>query len=229
MTRVLVLAAGDGKRWNNFRGTPKHLLEIEGEVLLHRTCRQFLKYTSDVVVVGPDRSYKVPETGLFIPPPPKSQWRDLAKFWSSHEIWGSKRTVLVFGDVYFTDDAVDTIMTNTDEWKCFLRKGPSSFTGCEYKEIFAFAFSSSQNQRFRDKIAKLIAKNETGRGGWQLFSELVWDTHHYRFDNPHYVNIDDWTEDFDFPEDLTTWEKKRSESIPAAEKSRLSSQEGPEK
>jgi hypothetical protein len=229
MTRVLVLAAGDGKRWNNFRGTSKHLTEIEGEVLLHRTCRQFLKHTSDVVVVGPDRSYKVLGTGLFIPPPPKPQWHDAAKFWSSHEIWGSKRTILIFGDVYFTDEAVDTIMTNTDEWKCFLRKGPSSVTGCEHKKIFAFAFNSSQNQRVRDKIAKLIAKNETGRGGWQLFSELVWDTHHYRFDNPHYVNIDDWTEDFDFPEDLTTWEKKRSESIPAAEKSRLSSQEGPEK
>ena len=221
MTRVLVLAAGEGERWGNFRDTPKHLLEIEGEVLLHRTCRQFLKYTDDVIVVGPDRSYKVPGTGLFIPPPEKPQWRDMAKFWSSHELWGSKRTVLALGDVYFTDETVEKIMTSTDEWMCFLRKEASSFTGCTYRELFAFAFDASQNHRFRDKLTKLIAKGKSRRGGWQLFSELVWDTHNYIFENPYYVNIDDWTEDFDFPEDLTNWEKNRAEIIPAAENSRL--------
>lgn len=214
MTRVMILAAGEGSRWENYRGTPKHLTTIEDEVLLERTCRQFLRYTDDVIVVGADSRYEVSGTTLYIPPAPKPKWQDMAKFWSSHERWGSKRTVLAFGDVYYTDDAVKTIMENKDEWHCFLRKGPSSFTGCEWKEIFAFAFNGTQNQRFREKIMKSIAqKTAPSGGGWQLLRELVWDTHNYLFDNPYYTNIDDWTEDFDFPIDLTHWEFNRKNAL----------------
>jgi choline kinase len=35
-TRVIVIAAGDGTRWNNYRDTPKHLVTIEKEILLQR-------------------------------------------------------------------------------------------------------------------------------------------------------------------------------------------------
>jgi hypothetical protein len=30
------------------------------------------------------------------------------------------------------------------------------------------------------------------------------------FVNHHHVNIDDWTEDFDYPEDLQIWEEHRA-------------------
>lgn len=229
MIRVLILAAGDGTRWGDFRDTSKHLTKIEGEVLLHRTCRQFLNYTNDVVVVGPDETYSFEGTRLYIPPINKARWMDMAKFWSSHEQWSSGRTVLVFGDVYFTNDAVKTIMTNTDPWKFFLRKGESSVTGCPYKEIFGIAFDASEQGRFRMKITDLMNKKvATSGGGWHLFSTLVFETHMYLFDNPYYVNIDDWTEDFDFPSDLEAWEMRRGwAKIGAAENS--SSSERPAK
>lgn len=210
MIRVLILAGGSGDRWQNFRDTPKHLTEVEGEVLLHRTCRQFLNYTSDVVVVARDESYRVDGTRLYVPPAEKTRWMDMAKFWSSHDQWSSDRTVLAFGDVYFTDEAVKTIMTDTDPWKFFLRKDASSFTGCTWKEIFALAFDASEQGRIRMKITDLMSKKiarETG--GWHLFRSLVFDTHMYLFDNPYFVNIDDWTEDFDFPDDLKKWEMRR--------------------
>lgn len=223
MIRVLILAAGDGTRWRNYRNTPKHLAEVEGEILLERTCRQFLQYTSDVIVVGTDDRYAVDSTTLYVPQQSKPRWQDMAKFWSSHEKWSPHRTVLAFGDVYYTDEAVKTIMTNTDEWHCFLRKGPSSITGCEWREIFAFAFNGTQNQRFREKISKIISKKTApSGGGWQLFRELVWDTHNYLFDNPYYTNIDDWTEDFDFPEDLSRWTFRRKSASRRSSSSRSS-------
>lgn len=211
MTRVLILCAGDGTRWSNFEGVPKHLVDVEGEILLERTCKQFLKYTDDVIVVGPDDDrYRVAGTTLFVPPVNKPRWGEMGKFRSSHELWVPDKTVLAFGDVYFTDEAVETIMTDTDDWKCFLRKGPSSVTGCEYKEIFAFSFNGKHHQRIRDKISQLIQKRtQQQAGGWALFSSLVFDTHNYLFDNPFYTNIDDWTEDFDRAKDLLIWRKNR--------------------
>jgi hypothetical protein len=32
------------------------------------------------------------------------------------------------------------------------------------------------------------------------------------FENPHFVEINDWTEDFDFPEDLEICEEHRKKS-----------------
>lgn len=213
MIRVLILSAGDGERWSNFEGVPKHLVDVEGEILLERTCKQFLKYTDDVTVVGPaDDRYKIDGTTLYTPTINKPKWGEMGKFRSSHELWSPGRTVLAFGDVYYTDEAVKTIMTNTDEWRCFLRKGPSSFTGCQYREIFAFAFEGSQHQRIRDKIADLIQhRSHNQAGGWALFSKMVFDTHNYLFDNPFYTEIDDWTEDFDFAKDLLIWRKNRDQ------------------
>ena len=112
-TRVIILAAGDGSRWGDFRGTPKHLTKVEGKVLLERTAKQFLKYTDDVCIVGADDRYKVDGTSLYIIKAPNTYWKDAAKFLSSQNLWKHDgRTVLVFGDVYFTSEAVKTIMTN---------------------------------------------------------------------------------------------------------------------
>lgn len=68
MTRILVLAAGDGSRWENYRGVQKHKLVIEGEVLIERIVRQFSQYSDDVVVVGKDKSYEVKGARCYIPP-----------------------------------------------------------------------------------------------------------------------------------------------------------------
>ena len=211
MTRVLILAAGEGSRWGNYRGTQKHKLVIEGEVLIERTVKQFLKYCDDVVVVGSDKSYEVDGARCYIPPQ-NHKWKDMAKFYSSKDIWSDERTVMVFGDVYFTDKAVKTIMTNEDEWIFFLRKGASRFTGKNWKEIFGIAFNGSSNNMIKDEMVKIIEGKGAPRvGGWHLFKSLVGSTTEpSMFEKGGYVNIDDWTEDFDFPEDLDTWEEKRA-------------------
>ena len=39
-----ILANGEGKRWGNYKGVPKHLIEIDGETLIDRTVRLLAKY-----------------------------------------------------------------------------------------------------------------------------------------------------------------------------------------
>jgi hypothetical protein len=53
-------------------------------------------------------------------------------------------------------------------------------------------------------------------GGWSLYRYLtsgnanVNKNYEQMFSNGNYVEIDDWTEDFDFPNDLIEWEKRRN-------------------
>ena len=87
--RVIILAAGDGTRWQNYRDNPKHLVEIEGQRLLDRTVSQYKKYTDDIVVVGSDERYLLQGAQLFIPDRPMQfvypkymprPWREMDKF-----------------------------------------------------------------------------------------------------------------------------------------------------
>lgn len=208
MTRVIIAAAGEGERWNNFRNVPKHLVNIDGEILLHRIYKQFREYTDDIIIIARDERYKVGDAKLEIPLP--GDWLDFGKIYSSNHLWSDERTIIVFGDVYFTDDAVQKIMSNQDEFKFFMRKGPSRFTGKGHKEIFAFVFSSNMNEKIRAYIHELVAKKQGGAGAWRLYLHMNNITHQRDyFKGDGYIEIDDWTDDFDYPEDLLKWERMR--------------------
>ena len=211
--RVIIAAAGSGARWGNFRGTQKHLAVVEGEVLLERTVKQFLKYTDDVCIIGADDSYKVDGASLYVVKSPNTNWKDGAKFMSSSKLWLREgRTIIVFGDVYFTNDAVKAIMTSNQEWVWFLRAGESELTGCNYKEIFAFAFNGSMTNTVTQRIMQLISQDQMKtQAGWVLYRSMIGPTANGLFNNSHIIEINDWTEDFDFSEDLVTWEERRKE------------------
>lgn len=210
-SKVIVLAAGDGSRWNNYRGTPKHLTVVEKEVLLQRTCKQFLRYTSDVSVIGLDNRYEVEGAKLYTVRSTNTNWKDAAKFMTSQQMWSRNgRTILVFGDVYFTNDAVKKIMSNSDEFKFFLRKGANEETGARSKEIFAFSFHSRMLNRVTQSLLMLISRGAVeSHAGWALYKYMTGPQYGDMFNSSHFVEINDWTEDFDYPEDLEIWEEHR--------------------
>jgi molybdopterin-guanine dinucleotide biosynthesis protein A len=213
--RVIIAAAGEGERWNNYRNTPKHLATIEDEVILNRIVKQFSRYTDDIIIIGKDERYKVEGTTLFSPQ--EGDWYDFAKIYSSNQLWSDTRTVIVFGDVYFTDDAVDKIMTDQNEYRFFLRKGPSKYTGKGHKEIFAIAFSGGMNQKIKTYIQELVDKKQTGAGAWRLYLHMhnIQNTRNIEecFKAGGYTEINDWTDDFDKAQDILKWEKMRSKFI----------------
>ena len=209
-TRVLILAAGEATRWQNHRGTPKHRLIIEDEVLIERTARQFLKYTNDVVTVVSKNAHQVEGCSMYVPGQGRNL-KDMAKFMSSQTIWSDDRTVLVFGDVYFTDEAVETIMSDTKQWRFYLRKEASEITGKPWREIFGISFDASFNKDMNTAILRVVSRNTaSSAGGWHLLMELLRTEDRSKlFMTDDHININDWTEDFDFPKDLDTWEEKR--------------------
>lgn len=54
--KYVIMAAGEGKRWNNFLGVPKHLIEINGETLLERTTRLLKENGVDDFVITDRKS-----------------------------------------------------------------------------------------------------------------------------------------------------------------------------
>jgi hypothetical protein len=139
------------------------------------------------------------------------EFLDFGKIYSSYPIWDEERTIIVFGDVYFTDKAVDTIMSDTHDFKFFLRKDKSSYTGKKHKEIFALAFNGGMNQRIKSSIETLIERKIGAPGAWRLYLHLhgLDNARSGFYNTDGYAHIDDWTEDFDYPDDLIKWEKMR--------------------
>ena len=209
--RVIIAAAGEGKRWSNYRNVPKHFVEVEGEILIHRIVKQFRRYTNDIVIVGNDERYMIEGTKHSFPQ--VGNWYDFGKIYSSNHLWSDTRTIIVFGDTYFTDDAVNKIMTDQNEYRFFLRKGPSKYTGKGHKEIFAVAFTGGMNEKIKQYIEQLIEKKQTGAGAWRLYLHMHGITNarniQEAFKAGGYTEINDWTDDFDTPHDINKWEKMR--------------------
>ena len=205
MKTVFILAAGSGIRWKDYRGTPKHKTMVEGEVLIERTYRQFSQYTDKIIIVANE------EQGLgqtYIPPNDKN-WRDIAKFWSSKDIWSDDQNVMVFADVYFTDEAVKSIMEDTHTLSFYLRSKASKLTKKPWGEIWGIGFYGLSMEVLKSTMLNIIeSKVEYKTGGWKLFDQLNKDNQTINI-----IEIDDWTEDFDWPSDIRMWEEQRNEFL----------------
>lgn len=210
--RVLVIAAGDGTRWGNYLGVPKHLAELGGERILDRTARQVAERGHVAWVVGPpgDLRYLVPRSQLAAPVLNASNG-DADKFLSSAYAWSrTDRTVILYGDVWFTDEAMDTILGYPGEdWRLFARLGPSAITGTPYGECFAFSFGPGHRSMFTGHLWRLGAMWRAGKiprcGGWELYRSLSGQRIHETVatvpDYGNVTNIDDLTDDVDYPAD----------------------------
>ena len=205
---AIVLAAGEGKRWGNYTGVPKHLISIDGETLIERTVRQVRRYADKVYVVSSDSTYQLQNAELFIP---KQEYipAEIHKFTSSRSLW-SEQTLLLFGDAYYTDEAISIIAQDTNDFTFLLRSEASSFTQKKYGEIYALAFNESAHPQINQALDNLLNQQEVlHAGGWHLLKVLVGLNNKSRnkdyLTKGHFIEIDDWTEDFDYPIDLDRW------------------------
>lgn len=226
--RALLLCAGKATRWGRRHGdAPKQLVVLRGEPILHRTARLLDPDRYDIRVVVADSSddvWRIPGTKRARAQldPRRSQ---ADKILSSAHLWAKNgRTIIVFGDVYLTDEAANTITTNTDPWSAFARFGASALTGCNHRELFAFAFDPDEHDRIRDAAERCLAIHRAGKmggwsGGWQTYAAAAGATDAEvasRFvDRGNIVNIDDWTDDFDSRDDWDRWCLRWARATPA--------------
>jgi hypothetical protein len=221
MTRVLIIAAGDGTRWNNYLGIPKHLAQIDGEPISHRTVRLFKERgILDIHTVGlDDDRWHIPGAKLYVAKK-TADYHGADKFLSSQELWNTEgRTITVFGDVFFSDQAIDLIVNDTDQnWKVYGRPTGSTITGKRYGELFAQSFYPEHLTRHKEKLFYIIDLFNNGVInrciGWEHYRAMEGVEGNNVSIHKIYRNfsiINDWTDDFDCAEDYTTFIKRRQD------------------
>lgn len=224
-TTAIIICAGKCSRWKNYLGVRKHFIEIEGEILFHRTARLLKKYCKDdlkIYVVGLNDDYKLEGTELFIPERlPERGEAD--KFLNSKHLWNKDgRTLCLFGDIWFSEEAIQKICDYDErERRCFVRPRRSKITGCPHREHFGLSFYTEHIDEHERQFNRIVRDFQKGKikecGGWELYGVMVGiptiflkryilkRLMMFNILNHKIRVIDDFTDDFDIPDDYDKW------------------------
>lgn len=221
MTTAIVIAAGEATRWAGHLGiTRKHHIVVDGERIIDRTVRLARQYADTVYVVARpgDDGYDVPgATRVDARLDPGNG--DADKFLSSAHLWSRDgRTVVIYGDCWFTEDAMARIFGETRrEWLLFCRFGPSAVTGATSGECWAQSFWPEHIERHEQNLRRIAGLWRDGRlrrcGGWEHARAQGGASDHELRRHRRYpcmVEVSDATEDFDRPKDWDRWIARRT-------------------
>jgi hypothetical protein len=212
---VIILAGGAGTRWGNHTGKQKHLLEVDGERLIDRTVRLARKYAEHTNI-------HVVSEGLFVGGTQAVRPRtvlgtDHDKLAAYSHYWDSaSRTVILWGDIWLSEAGAEKIFTDeSDDILWFGRLGPSYITGKRYGEFWAVGFTAEASSDFAAAVrvaARRFKRGEIPRdNSWSVYFTLhpeckLLDGTYGRAKT--WREVDDQTEDFDFPHDWDRWIKR---------------------
>lgn len=213
---MIVAAAGSQAKWGGHLGVRSHFVPVRERLgsdgampLAGRTLWQAARWSDEVVLVGP--------------PDDPEPYRELAamcevhfqvapegcrnEFESTRSVWATGETnVLLLGDVWFTHEALLAVFGRADEgFRFFGRERGSAVTGSPWGEIFAQSWTDTAEMgRLTDAVRceQDAGHADPTKHGWTML-RLLQDTplrEHVVFP-PWWVEIDDATDDLDFPED----------------------------
>lgn len=201
--RVVIMAAGGGSRWNNYLGIPKQLAPVNGEPIIKRAIR-LLK----------DRGI----TDIWVTVRAKGQYGDLGvreylnakdNKYSIDRIYGARElapAIYLYGDVYYTEQAMDIILSDMHKARFFGRRHPGKIKA--NREIYAIKADQGVIKKAMELRQQHIeGKVKNSLGGHLLIHclgiPLNIKRREYLADakllSPLLTDIDDETTDFDKP------------------------------
>lgn len=211
---MLVVVLADGKSKPNHLDNHRLLTPIDGKPLLQRTIDQFSPHGPVAVLSGDPTIRKAVTPTRFLPGSDKSHLfygADMIRKGLEH--YAGPRTVIVFGDVVFTDAAVATIANHeVEDWAVYGRSKVVSDKVAPYGEYFAIEINTNRVVDQGFKALRTIALKHK-RGEWRRCTAWEWyfemEGLPYRIKDsknidvgPHWVEINDTTDDIDLPSDL---------------------------
>lgn len=215
-TRALILAGGGrtGQRWPwpNPLGFTRHMVPIDGVPLIHRTTRQLAERGVTDIRVMAD-----PDCGDYITPPavretPRLVGRAWVQEWEpSQHLWAAHgRTMILYGDTYFTDPLMDAMCADPGSpWNVYARFNGSATTGKRYGEMFGWVFTADEAPLLIHAQREAIWWRESGRWhralGWEVYRIAVGLRPSVHARTTHFVDWDDRSDDFDTPQDWRRW------------------------
>lgn len=208
---IIVLANGDQSRWPE-GSPPKQLLEVDGVPLIRRIVDRFedvmrpaevLVATSDPRIIAVAGGMHVRGVGATV-----NQLETLLKM---RPFWGATRTICLLGDVFYSEAAINTIASCHKRVAFYGRRLQSATTGKAYGELVAMAWRS----KLDDRMAQSLQNWQERPLLWSPYRDFasLWlpEGENYLLHVPGCLTeIDDFTDDFDTPEDWETWNQKRA-------------------
>lgn len=190
--KYIIMADGKGSRWNNYNGTPKHLININGETLLERTVRLIKKYDdkSRVIITSHDPRYEVEGAIRY---EPKNNIIEIDRF--TKELI-EDNICFLYGDTYYSEEAIKLVINK--------RLEDITFFGT-YKSIVAIRINDSAIfKKHLEKVRSLYINGKIDECiGWQIYqsyANIPFKTK--EIDEKYYVVIADETMDFNSPNDF---------------------------
>ncbi len=215
--RYLIAAAGDGVRWKNYLNRKKHLIEIGGETLVERTIRQIREVdeSAEIILIGKDTSYQF-EGAITCTPDfmTSALFNKKPAIFATRELWNSGgTTTLLFGDTFYSTSCIKRIteLADTHTTKFIGRSSGSKLTGKIYGEIFAIRFDAAQIPTLDQALSRLNELHELNKldrfQGWHLCRYLGKIPLEASDVSNDFIEIHDFTDDFDFPIDYHKWKE----------------------
>lgn len=184
---------------------PKHFAVVNGEVLIARTIRLLKEAGVDNIVISTNDSvfekFGVPIIKF-----------DSSGHWLNGFYPVDESVCYIFGDVYFSPEAIKTIVETTTQSIEFFASAPPFSPDYPKNWAEPFAYKVVDYVGFHNAIA--IAKKLDAEGkfkrmavSWELW-QVIKGTELNKIDYTNYVAINDYTCDIDHPGDIPVLEKK---------------------
>lgn len=189
----------------------KQLVEVDGEPILHRTVRLLKENgVEDIWITSHNPVHEVKGAQRYEPP---NNEYEIDKFYASVHLWNKDGgdTIFVYGDVFFTEEAMKKIInTKPEDFVFFGRFHQSYYTG-HGGEIFAVRVHLHD---FFQECCLWVRQNYINTkgsvrcGAWELYrcmNGIRDERIGIHIPYGHFVGIDDFTDDFDTPSHFEEW------------------------
>ncbi|MBR3786081.1 MAG: 2-C-methyl-D-erythritol 4-phosphate cytidylyltransferase [Firmicutes bacterium] len=189
--KYVIMADGKGTRWNNYQNIPKHFIEVGGETLLARTVR--LLHEKDqgcqVFITSHDPRYDIEGATRY---EPQNNVLEIDRF--TRELIEDD-VCFLYGDTYYSDDAMEKIVTLEAEDLLFFGN-EKSIVAVKVKDAALFT-------QHLDNVTRLfLAEKIKGCKGWQVYQSFTGLAFDVKQIGEKYIYIEDGTKDYNAPEDL---------------------------
>ena len=215
--RYIIMCGGEYKKWE----TPRHLVKINGEVLVNRTIRLLQEAgVSDIVIsVSNEEQYKqlrrvVGDSIAILTKHDNDytayEYNKCDGYWCDAFIRQVFPACYIFGDVVFSKDAINTIVnTITDDIEFFASAPPfDKRFSKDSAEPFAFKVVDTIHFNNAIEVTKRLCDNGAFKRhpiAWELW-QVIKRTPINEINYNNYTVINDYTCDIDNPEDVKKFE-----------------------
>lgn len=209
--KYVIMCGGSYNYWK----VPRQLTEIKGEKLIERTIRLLKENgVEDIVITSLDPRFdnfgvpRIEHNNNFV----NENGKRVKGYWLDAFLPSEEPITYIFGDVYFSEDAIRTIVNTFTNDILFFASRTVNRKDYFKKWQEPFAFKVVNQKKFRNCIN--ICKKEYEKGNcnrepiaWELYRVINGYPINRHIMKKGFIAIDDYTTDIDYIGDIEQLEK----------------------